>query len=109
VQFNGGLGGLGVSQTLSPSIASTVCSGGNGIHNSTDPGGGGGYQGNANGTANTGGGAAGGAVGGSGAVILMFPKAFTITFGAGLVGSTTTVGANKVATITSGSGNISFS
>jgi hypothetical protein len=39
----------------------------------------------------------------------MFPKAFTITFGAGLVGSTTTVGANKVATITSGSGNISFS
>jgi hypothetical protein len=41
--------------------------------------------------------------------VLRYPAAFTITIGAGLTGSTTTVGANKVTTINAGTGNISFS
>ena len=68
----------------------------------------------ASGTVNTGGG--GGASkfgtlagnGGSGIVILSYPSAFTITIGAGLTGSTATVGANKISTITAGTGNVSW-
>jgi hypothetical protein len=71
------------------------------------------------GTANTGGGGGGGggqagvgngngAAGGSGVVILRYPSAFTITIGAGLTGTTATVGANKVTTITAGTGNVSW-
>jgi hypothetical protein len=41
-------------------------------------------------------------------VILSYPSAFTITIGAGLTGSTATVGANKVTTLTAGTGNVSF-
>jgi hypothetical protein len=41
-------------------------------------------------------------------VILRYPSDFTITIGAGLTGTTTTVGANKVTTITSGIGNVSW-
>jgi hypothetical protein len=37
----------------------------------------------------------GGFTGGSGVVILRYPTALTITIGAGLTGSTATVGANK--------------
>jgi hypothetical protein len=81
---------------------------------------GGGGNGNLNGggtagagTVNTGGGGGGGAnatggAGGSGIVILRYPSAFTITVGAGLTGSTSTVGANKVTSITAGSGNVSW-
>lgn len=73
-----------------------------------------------NGGANLGGGGSGGTTysgwnaatkggnGGSGVVILRYPNTRTITIGAGLTGSTTTVGANKVTTITAGSGNVSW-
>jgi hypothetical protein len=41
-------------------------------------------------------------------VLLRYSSSLTITLGAGLTGSTSTVGANKVTTITNGSGNVSF-
>jgi hypothetical protein len=50
----------------------------------------------------------GGFTGGSGVVIFRYPSALTITIGAGLTGSTATVGANKVTTITAGTGNVSW-
>lgn len=40
--------------------------------------------------------------------ILRYPDAFTITIGAGLTGTTSTVGSNKVTTITAGTGNVSW-
>ena len=47
--------------------------------------------------------------GGSGVVILRYLTAQgTITIGAGLTGSTATDGANTVATITAGTGNVSW-
>jgi len=49
-----------------------------------------------------------GAAGGSGVVILRYPNNYTITIGAGLTGSTATVGSNKVTTITAGTGNVSW-
>jgi hypothetical protein len=76
--------------------------------------GGGGAGGDATGTAgtvNTGGGGGAGrtpGAGGAGVVILSYPSARTITIGAGLTGSTATVGANKVTTITAGTGNVSW-
>jgi hypothetical protein len=39
---------------------------------------------------------------------LRYPADFTITIGAGLTGSTATVGTDKVTTITSGTGNVSW-
>jgi hypothetical protein len=50
-----------------------------------------------------------GGAGGSGIVILRYPSARSITLGAGLTGSTVTVGADKVTTITAGTGTVSFS
>jgi hypothetical protein len=50
-----------------------------------------------------------GANGGSGIVIVRYPATFTCTIGAGLTGSTATLGANKVTTITAGAGNVSWS
>lgn len=47
--------------------------------------------------------------GSSGVVILRYPSFFTITIGAGLTGSTSTVDGQKVTTITAGSGNVSWS
>jgi hypothetical protein len=44
--------------------------------------------------------------GGSGVVILRYPANLDITIGAGLTGTTSTVGANKVTTITAGTGNV---
>ena len=50
-----------------------------------------------------------GGAGGSGIVILRYPTAAgTITIGAGLTGSTATDGADKVTTITAGTGNVSW-
>jgi hypothetical protein len=49
-----------------------------------------------------------GRAGGSGVVILRYPSSDTITIGAGLTGTTATVGANKVTTITTGTGNVSW-
>jgi hypothetical protein len=66
------------------------------------------------GTINTGSGGGGGVngaggVGGSGIIILRYPVSYTVTIGAGLVGTTTISGTNRVTRITSGTGNISFS
>jgi hypothetical protein len=47
--------------------------------------------------------------GGSGIVILRYPAAYTISLGAGLTGSTATVGTSKVTEITAGTGNVSWS
>jgi hypothetical protein len=41
-------------------------------------------------------------------VILRYPNTFTITLGAGLTGTTTTVSSDNVTTITAGTGNVSF-
>jgi hypothetical protein len=41
-------------------------------------------------------------------VILSYPATVTITLGAGLTGTTTTVGSNKVTSITAGTGNVSW-
>jgi hypothetical protein len=49
-----------------------------------------------------------GGAGGSGVVILSYASSFTITLGVGLTGTTTTVGANKVTTITAGTGSVSW-
>ncbi len=69
-------------------------------------------------TANSGGGGGGcalnsnngynGGAGGSGIVLLRYPNTRTITIGAGLTGSTTTSGSDKITTITAGTGNVSF-
>jgi hypothetical protein len=111
----GGAGGLG--------------GGGGGASNDTTGGDGGGSAQNSGaqgpfgndqrggaGGANTGGGGGGGSwssddtggYGGSGVIILRYPSAQTMTIGAGLTASTTTVGADKVTRITAGSGNISW-
>ena len=96
--------GGGDGGTTSGAIDSNVLGGGgasgeNGLVNSGAGGGGGGgnYGQSSSGS------------GGSGIVILRYPSDYTITIGAGLTGSTATVGANKVTTITAGTGNISFS
>jgi hypothetical protein len=87
-----GGGGSGVSRDANiEAVAGTVNTGG---------GGGGGF--------NPSGGLRLGKAGGSGVVILSYPSAFTITIGAGLTGSTSTVGSNKVTTITQGTGNVSW-
>jgi hypothetical protein len=39
---------------------------------------------------------------------LRYPNTLTITVGAGLTGSTTTTGSDKVTTITAGTGNVSW-
>jgi hypothetical protein len=39
---------------------------------------------------------------------LRYPDSLTITIGAGLTGTTSTVGAEKVTTITAGTGNVSW-
>jgi hypothetical protein len=49
-----------------------------------------------------------GGSGGSGVVILKYPKAYTITVGAGLTGSTALVGDSNITTITLGTGNVSW-
>jgi hypothetical protein len=70
-----------------------------------------------NGTVNTGGGGGGaggtgqnaGANGGSGVVILRYPDTKTITIGAGLTGTESAAsGGYKRATITAGTGNVSW-
>ena len=109
---NGGLGGGGGGSTNSASAGgsgggSALNAGSNGQTNA-DPS----TAGSAG--ANTGGGGGGvghngtSGAGGSGVVILRYPSSSTITLGAGLTGTTTTVGSNKVTTITSGSGNVSW-
>jgi hypothetical protein len=119
-----GEGGDGISSSITGS-AVTRSGGGGGANNNTAPvggTGGGGAGGNPTGgtngiagTVNTGGGGGGGyggttasGAGGSGIVILKYPSAYTITIGAGLTGTTATVGDNEVTTITAGTGNVSW-
>ena len=46
--------------------------------------------------------------GGSDIVIIKYPTSRTITIGAGLTGTTSTVGSDRVTTITQGTGNVSW-
>jgi hypothetical protein len=46
--------------------------------------------------------------GGSGVVILRYSTTKTITVGAGLTGTTSTIGSSKVTVITAGTGNVSW-
>jgi hypothetical protein len=115
----GGAGGAGVSSSIT-GTAVTRAGGGGGAGSSSQGAGGSGGGGagggsssvGGNGTVNTGsGGGSGlptGGDGGSGVVILRYPSSFTITVGAGLTSSTSTVGANKVTTFTAGTGSVSF-
>jgi hypothetical protein len=112
-----GHGGSGVTSSVTGTAVARAGGGGGAggaPAGGTATAGGGGARGN--GTANTGGGAGGylsgegngQTSGGSGIVVLRYPSTFTITIGAGLTGSTSTVGANKVTTITAGTGNVSW-
>jgi hypothetical protein len=121
---NSGRGGAGLSISITGSSV-TYAGGGGGAGDGSSPansvggaggGGGGVYNGTGSaGTANTGGGGGGsgnnnnGANGGSGIVILRYPSSRTISVGAGLTSSTSTVGSDKVTTFTAGTGTISFS
>jgi len=92
----GGLGGGGNGGNNVPTVPTSAAV--------NTGGGGGGGSGGGGGTP-----AIYGFSGGSGVVILRYPSDKTITIGAGLTGTTSTVGANKVTEITAGTGNISFS
>jgi len=137
--FSGGAGGAGRAVAITGSSVSYAGGGGAGVGYSGGVqtsnyflgGAGGGGNGGTNqsgnlngssGTTNTGGGGGGagaiynqnhtngtGGSGGSGVIILRYTNAVTITLGAGLTGSTTTVSSNKITTITAGSGNVSWS
>ena len=110
----GGNGGIGAQIAITGSSVYYGGGGGGGSAVSAGTGGSGGGGSGAAGTPNTGGGGGGtGAetssfAGGSGVVILRYPSAYTITLGAGLTGSTATVSSNKVTTITTGTGNVSW-
>ena len=112
-----GIGGTGIASTITGS--SVFRAGGGGGEGDGAPGAGGaggGGEGGAPGTANTGGGGGGGfgsggdgAAGGSGVVILRYPDSRTITIGAGLTGTESAAsGGFKRATITAGTGNVSW-
>lgn len=107
---NGGAGGGGGGASYSGGAAGVGGAGFNSGYNGASNGAGG------DGGANTGGGGGGMGIsvissgsGGSGIVILRYASTYTVTIGAGLTGSTTTVGSDKVTTFTAGTGNISFS
>lgn len=124
-----GIGGVGITSSVTGTPVGRAGGGGGaapatyGGGTAVDGGGAGGIGavGTA-GTANTGGGGGAGGTsgttsaatkyaggnGGSGVLILKYPSQFTITIGAGLTGTTTTVGLNKVTTITAGTGNVSW-
>jgi hypothetical protein len=103
----GGAGGVGVASSITGTSVTRAVGGQ-----------GGNWTGGANGTAggaNTGTGGQGGGgnsgaggAGGSGVVILKYSSTYTITIGAGLTGSTSTSGSNKITTITAGTGNVSW-
>lgn len=126
--FSGASGGSGLASTITGSSVTYAGGGGGGGY---DSGGGGGSGGGGRGakgsstqvtslpgTTNTGSGGGGGAhsggvaqpssAGGSGVVILRYSNAYTITVGAGLTGTTSTTGSDKVTTITAGTGNVSW-
>ncbi len=118
-----GFGGDGLSSNITGTAVFRAGGGGGVTGAGTSGGDGGGgnctqisgpnYLGS-DGTVNTGsggGGSNGGlstGAGGSGVVILRYDAAYTLTIGAGLTGSTTTVGSQKITTITQGTGNVSL-
>jgi hypothetical protein len=120
-----GHGGAGIASSITGTSIHRAGGGGGGRYLSETGGpgdggiGGGGAGGNYgngfSGAANTGGGGGGsardynGGNGGSGVVILRYPSTKTLTVGAGLTSSTTTVGANKVTVLTAGTDTISLS
>lgn len=125
----GGGGGDGIESNITGTLTYRAGGGGGGQSKQTPNGGTGGLGGGGGGAAgnilsptnpstagatNTGGGGGGGSndrqgsSGGSGIVILRYPSERTITIGAGLTGTTSTVGDNKVTEITAGTGNVSF-
>jgi hypothetical protein len=129
VASTGLTGGNGLASTITGTSVIRAGGGGGGNGGDSRPAGGTGGGGlggarsigtgpSANGTpgavnTGSGGGGAGdslrpGAAGGSGIVVLRYPNTFTITIGAGLTGSTATVGADSVTTITAGTGNVSW-
>lgn len=104
----GGVGGAGLASSITGTSVIRA-SGGSGYSQTTATPGGGGADGGS-GAANTGGGAGSYGTGGSGVVILRYPSVSgTINIGAGLTGSTSTVGSDKVTTITAGTGTVSWS
>ena len=120
-----GAGGIGIASSITGTSVVRGGGGGGGARTSGVSPGNGGLGGGGNGgknqsgfsgTTNTGGGGGGGGyvsdlpggAGGSGVIILRYPDTRTITIGAGLTGSTATDGADKVTTITAGSGNVSW-
>jgi len=116
----GAAGGAGLSSTITGSSVFRGGGGGGGANSGSGGAGGAGGGGAGSlsttatsGTVNTGGGGGGtaggnGGAGGSGIVILRYPSQYTITIGAGLTGTTATVGATKVTTFTAGTGNVSW-
>ena len=128
--INGGAGGIGITSNITGN-AITLAGGGGGMagYQTGGVGGTGTYGGGTGGGApsgdnyapaihaavNRGGGGGGGAnsssyggSGGSGVVRLKYPNTSTITIGAGLTGTTAASGNNTVATITAGTGNVSW-
>jgi hypothetical protein len=110
-------GGDGVSNNITGTAVNYAGGGaGSGVGTDYGSGGdGGGAASNAAGSANTGGGGSGsrggnnGGAGGSGVVILRYADTFTITIGAGLTGTESEAsGGYKRATITAGTGNVSW-
>lgn len=122
----GGTGGNGLANSITGSSVTRAGGGGghgvtqaNGQFNGQGGSGGGGRGSAANyqyiqhhgsgasaiaGSTNTGSG--GGAGGGSGIVVLRYDSAKSLSVGAGLTSTTSTVGANKVTEITAGTGNV---
>jgi hypothetical protein len=125
----GGIGGAGTANSITGSSVTYAGGGGGGGESTGGAGGagGGGTGGQVTGgagrigtagTANTGGGGGGSRAsgsggpnsGGSGVVILRYPDTNTISIGAGLTGSESSAsGGYKRATLTAGSGNVSWS
>ena len=116
----GAAGGAGLASSITGSSVTRAGGGGGGAYSGSGGAGGAGGGGAGtlnttagNGTVNTGSGGGGtasgnGGAGGSGLVVLRYSDQYTITIGAGLTGSTETIGASKVTTITAGTGNVTF-
>ena len=121
----GGKGGDGVSSSITGSSVTRGGGGGGGVYSTGGVGGAGGSGGGGSGaasgnggsgTTNLGAGGGGGpnsggvgGSGGSGVVIFRYPSSYSITVSAGLTSSTSTVGSNKVTTITAGTGTVFWS
>jgi hypothetical protein len=111
------VGGIGVISTV-PVTAAFFGGGGGGYSNTSAGTGGSGGGGNAQtaGTANTGGGGGGagpngiGSSGGSGVVVLRFPASLSVVLSSGITFSLSGAasGAEKICTITAGTGTVTF-